>query len=303
MYPPAPGSARDERAERRWMSLVIREAQRPPARTAIRSGRSRVTPNVTRDEAAASRRCPQPARDHDHAGNPCGDEVSERSPCCPFLHGDQAIWARSSQRGRIMTTTIRVGAAVALAGLLVGCGGAQGTAPEDMSAAGHRDAARAHEEQGDRAGVRVSRGSPRLGGTESRIDLGAPHRDESRDHAAAAEALEARRIAACEEVPDDEQAPCPLAAHWQSASDVTGGVEIRLSDAAGSAEEVQHRIDCHRARMAVTGFAGSPRCPLGVLGLAVRATPAEGGGVSVRLTAPDEESAGQLRARAHAMRR
>jgi hypothetical protein len=202
-----------------------------------------------------------------------------------------------------MMATIRVGAAVALAVLLAGCGGAQGTAPEDMSASGHRDAARSHEEQGDRAGVRVSRGSARLSATESRVDLGALHRAEAHEHAAAAEALETQRAAVCEEVPEEEQTPCPFAAHRDSVSDVTGGVEIRLGEAAGSADEVQRRIDCHRARMAVEGFEGSPHCPLGVRGLAVRAIPAAHGGVSVRLTAPDEESAGQLRIRAHAMSR
>lgn len=200
-----------------------------------------------------------------------------------------------------MTTTIRIGAVFALAGLLVGCGGTQGTAPEDMSASRHRDAARSHEEQGERAGVQVSRGSARLGGTESRVDLGAPHRAEAREHAAAAAALESRRAAACEEVPEEEQTPCPFAAHRESVSDVAGGVEIRLGAGAGSADEVQRRIDCHRARMAVEGFIGSPHCPLGVRGLAVRATAGEHGGVSVRLTAPDEESAGQVRVRAHAM--
>ncbi len=200
-----------------------------------------------------------------------------------------------------MTTTIRIGAVVALAGLLVGCGGARGTAPEDMSASRHRDAARTHEEEGQRAGVHVSRGSARLGGTESSVDLGAPHRDEARGHAAAAATLENRRAAACEEVPEEEQTPCPFAAHRESVSDVEGGVEIRLGADAGDAEEVGHRIDCHRARMAIEGFVQSPHCPLGVRGLAVRATAAAHGGVSVRLTAPDEDSAGQLRVRAHAM--
>jgi hypothetical protein len=183
---------------------------------------------------------------------------------------------------------------------LAACGSG-GTDPHDMSADEHREVAAGHHTQGDEATPVPHR--PSRFGTDlaSERDPAAIHHAQGERHGAAAEALDAEVARSCEGVSPEEQARCMFAGGvLRSVEHVDGGAVLHLTAALGDAAAVEHRARCHYARMAQEGFTSNTHCPLGARDLVITASAATGG-VDLRLTSENEESARTVRDRAHAI--
>ncbi len=192
---------------------------------------------------------------------------------------------------------------VAVTGSWLGCGGAPGTRPEDMSAARHQEAAQEHQAQADRqtdhSHATTAAGHIQHGvGPEVIVehDPAGMHQEDAQAHAAAAAALERDLATACAGVAQPERSQCPFAGGATGATDVDSGVEIRLPAARGP--DVERRARCHRAWMAVQGLEHMAACPLGVRGVSVSVAP---GGALRIVTSEGDAAAAELRRRARAV--
>jgi len=202
-----------------------------------------------------------------------------------------------------------------LASILLGCGGAQGTEPQDMSAADHRAAADAHDEaaaghdaQYDPEAVDTRLPTGAAGGgqlydwaeevynpTASHSTAAREHDDVAAQHRRAAATLEAFERQQCASFPPSTRALCPLLGQLASADDVDGGVRLVFREGVNSDAAHQH-VACHVAFAGTQGREGMDHCPMYVPGARV-----ERGEDGATLLVTDEAGAvSDLRHRAHA---
>ena len=171
--------------------------------------------------------------------------------------------------------------------LFAACGGPQGTRPEDMSAAAHREAAAREEEEAETHADRYdpSAQAPSvLVPTEANLDTfytpefynptdvhrerSVEHRALAEQHRAAATALEAFEEQECARFPPVTRAACPLLAGLEGVDEVPHGVLFRFaSDAPPDA--VADHMRCHVAFAWTRGHEGMNHCPLYVQGATV----------------------------------
>ncbi|MCC7537166.1 MAG: hypothetical protein IT379_13170 [Deltaproteobacteria bacterium] len=179
--------------------------------------------------------------------------------------------------------------------VLLGCG-SRGTAPEDMSAAEHRQASREHHTTGDEVDRRPPTPLAGRAGVGPVDHDGASHHRLAAQHQAAADTLDAQLREACAGVAETEQRRCPWS-HSSSVEDVEGGARMRVA-AGSTAAEVESQARCHRARMMVDGLDHMTSCPFGVRGLVITARPVAGGAVDLVLTTTNADQVTELRRRA-----
>lgn len=170
---------------------------------------------------------------------------------------------------------------VALA--LLGCGG-PGTRPEDMSAAGHEEAARSADRISEHYQLR--RYSEEQLGFES-LNLEYIYQGHAEAHRLAATELRAGEVAACQKASAEERATCPLLGRrLREVELMPSGVRVVYADA--DAAELQRHVDCHHAFGAAVGRDGMSACPLYTRALRIDVQPAEGGGAVLNLESEDE---------------
>jgi hypothetical protein len=88
-------------------------------------------------------------------------------------------------------------------------------------------------------------------------------------HSKAAARLEAFEDVACQNVPREQRAACPLlASQVESVQNDPKGVLLRLKDSA-DADAIEKRLQCHLAYANATGFE-RPSCPLFVRGMTLK---------------------------------
>jgi hypothetical protein len=217
----------------------------------------------------------------------------------------------------------------------VGCGGAQGTAPHDMSAAEHEAAAEqeeatsaSHEAQYDpdvTAAPAACRPksvcwTARRNPTQVHRDDAAAHRALAARHREAGQALREAEARACVGIDDDDRdlspfyfrediasvGPLKEADHERSGKANlvrTVGVRVVFRAVPGlTAEWLQRSIDCHAARAAVVGH-DDPKmayCPAAVKGVRVSVT-STGDGFAAELRGTDQASVDEIVRRANGL--
>lgn len=221
---------------------------------------------------------------------------------------------------------------VILSGALVSACASAGTKPGDMTAAKHQAAAHAAEEEGGRHERRYDSAASAQAPcspydrelcstptsfwnpTEGHSQEGAQYRRFASKHTAASEALLAAEARACAGIPVAERDASPFRTRQDidrvETIDKEGlgggrllGARIVLRSRAGaSAEHLQHVIDCHLARWAVTGAADSavPSCPLAHKDVTAKVSAAHTG-FAVEIVAKDEQTAAMVIANARAL--
>jgi hypothetical protein len=225
---------------------------------------------------------------------------------------------------------------VVLGGVLaVGCGGAQGTAPHDMSAAQHEAAAEqeeaasaAHDAQYD-PNVSTSPApcppksvcwTARRNPTQLHRDDAAAHRDLAARHREAGQALRQAEARACVGIDDEDRDVSPFyfrediasveplreTDHERSGKSNlvrTVGVRVVFRAVPGlTAEWLQRSIECHSARAAVVGH-DDPKmsyCPAAVKGARVSVS-STGGGFAAELRGADQASIDEIVRRGNAL--
>lgn len=161
-----------------------------------------------------------------------------------------------------------------------------GARPHDDSAAGHRREAADHGAAADRSLV--------FTGSKAYYDsVYTEHKRIRAAHLRAAQELEAEYAAACGDAARDEVMAWPTITATDA---VPGGVILHLAPTEGSEEEVLARLECHRAALALDGFARFPDDPLAVERLDI-VVHHEQGGTAVMLGVEDEAHAKELRRR------
>lgn len=195
--------------------------------------------------------------------------------------------------------------------LIAGCGGSQGTRPDDMSAEEHRHAAAREDADSQRHGSQYdadsrhnlgpAAASPDLfygladyNPTEVHLARAQQHQDLANEHRAAAASLEAFEEQECARFPPRTRAACPLLGQVASVEDVPGGVRLGLSAETNAAAVADH-MRCHLAYARTQGREGMDHCPLYVEG----ATIATSDGIVLSTDAGDAATT-ELRRRAHA---
>lgn len=199
--------------------------------------------------------------------------------------------------------------AVAVAALtLLGCGGPQDPATEDMTASEHEDqAAREERLAQERAAAydpdarlrvgAVNPDSPVYYGAEVynptvvHLDEAREHREHAAAHLAVADGLRAYAEQECGEFPADTRASCPLLLGLESVENIERGVRMHFSSQLDLRPVVDH-IRCHIAFAAAEGREGIEHCALYVHGAEVRV---EGNSVILTTTVP--ENVAELRRR------
>jgi hypothetical protein len=210
----------------------------------------------------------------------------------------------------------------------VGCGGAQGTAPHDMSAAQHEAAAEqeeaasaAHDAQYDpnvstapapcapKSECWTARRNP----TQLHRDDAAAHRDLAERHRDAGQALRQAEGRACVGIDEEDRDLSPFyfredialveplkeTDHERAGKSNrvrTVGVRVVFRAVPGlTAEWLQRSIECHSARAAVVGH-DDPKmsyCPAAVKGVRVSVT-STGGGFAAELRGADQASIDEI---------
>lgn len=217
----------------------------------------------------------------------------------------------------------------ALAGALVSCASASGTAPHDMSAAAHEAAAAGEEKAGmdewarydpnawrgrDCRGIRLGELRPVCWSeprnpTARYLDEAERRRTLAERHRAASKALRDAEAIACGEVAvaDRDESPFlrredilwiePVREHERVA-----GAAVAFRRVPGLDATVLRDIaSCHAARNAVLGHARSESswCPLAIPGISIDSTE-RAGGVVLLITSPDDDRAAEVLRRARA---
>jgi hypothetical protein len=217
---------------------------------------------------------------------------------------------------------VAVSFAMTLAAL--GCASTPGARPEEMSAAGHEQAAREHAAQASsiEAGCNntnaaicwTSVGHP----TPETRQRAAMHQKMAADHRAASQALRDAEAQACTGVPERDRDESPFL-HREDiesvaplyapiASSKTGGqrlvgATVRFRAVPGmTAEWLQRIVDCHMARNAALGYEmpEMSECPLMIKSATATVT-STGTGFAVDVRSTDSEAANAIRRRAEAL--
>lgn len=128
-----------------------------------------------------------------------------------------------------------------------------GVGPDQMSAAGHREAAHRSDEIA-RQGPYLTRRS--WAPWTYSWDAGTEHLAERDAHLAAAELLVARYREACGDLPIAAQSSSPLARHARAVTATDGGVMLAIDPVIGSPEDLLAAIRCHRAWLALADRPG-----------------------------------------------
>lgn len=231
-----------------------------------------------------------------------------------------------------MFKSSRVFASVFVVGL-VGCAGAPGTAPQDMSAAQHEamakqedTAAVEHQAQHDpnasvsteRCGKSAPCWTSTSNPTEKHASDAEAHKEMAAKHRAAAGALAQAESQSCSgiDAEDRDESPfnhredissvAPLertVTRGKNSSKATSGAVVTFRALPGlTTEWLQHEMNCHLARAASTGFAMPEMayCPLMLKG--VKATVASAGdGFAVTVESEDPGTAKEILTRAQAL--
>lgn len=207
--------------------------------------------------------------------------------------------------------------AASLAGF--GCGGSQGTEPQDMSVAQHEKAAGADdvaaEQHGDQYNPNATQEQTRCakGGVcwsseenpteEHKADV-AKHHELAAKHRAAAQALRDAEANACAGIPDEDRDESP----FYHGHDIASVSEIKATTQRGkqqvesavgaravfravpglTAEWLQREVDCHLARAAAVGndMPEMDYCPLVLKGVNAKVS-STGDGFAIDVTSSD----------------
>ena len=167
----------------------------------------------------------------------------------------------------------------------VACGG-QGTQPDDMSAAEHRQAAAGDEASADEHESRydpdsratlgtstaatsdVFYGLDSYNPTEAHLGEAQALRDQAEQHREAAAALERYEDEQCARFPPATRPSCPLLGQVASVEDVDGGVRLHFVDGV-RVDAVADHMRCHLAYARTQGRQGMDHCPLYLEGVSV----------------------------------
>lgn len=210
-----------------------------------------------------------------------------------------------------------------LISLALGCASTPGARPEEMSAAGHEQAARQHA--GEAATLEsgcnnqnaeicwTSVGHP-TADTRQRAEM---HRRMAADHRAASQALRDAEARACVGIPERDRDQSPF--QRQEDIEKVEPLYVPLSPKSGgrrlvgatvqfravpgmTAEWLQRIIDCHVARNAAMGYEmpEMSNCPLMLKGATATVT-SSGNGFIVSIRSDDYDEAQAIRRRAEAL--
>lgn len=185
------------------------------------------------------------------------------------------------------------------ASLLLGCGGPQDPATEDLTAEEHEDQAAAEErlaqeraaEYDPDARMRVGSVNPDspvfygpevYNPTEVHLDAAREHREHAEAHRTVADQLRVYAQQECAEFPADTRASCPLLLGLETVENIDGGVRMHFASQLDLRPVVDH-IRCHIAFAAAEGREGIEHCALYVHGAQVRV---EGNSVILTTTVP-----------------
>lgn len=199
------------------------------------------------------------------------------------------------------------------------CGASQGTRPEDMTAAEHRDEARRHDREGMRAPyVRGSYlggyydpswGHPRGGSYwshgyypwsytwSSSWDAGASHFAQAEQHDAAAAVLEKRYRETCALVAPNTAALPPLDRFVRAVVATDTGVLLQLSKDAGPPDVLLAEIQCHTAWLQLEPRPEAARDITAVNGISYTIK-ADADAITVSISASEPGAITELRRRA-----
>lgn len=181
-----------------------------------------------------------------------------------------------------------------------------------MSAAEHREHARAEDEQ---AAAHEAQYDPdaehqtMVGSTDSTFafdivtynpteghrEEASAHREHGAAHRKAAAALERFEEAECAQFPPSTRGVCPLIGQVAGVENVADGVQITIADRANREAIVAH-ARCHLAFAATHGFEGMPTCPLYVKGVSIQD---QDGKLRLRVDESEDVGAVQRRTAAH----
>ncbi len=205
----------------------------------------------------------------------------------------------------------------------VGCASTPGARPEEMSAAGHEQAARQHAAQA----AAVEAGCNNTNAAICWTSVGHPtpetrqraeeHRRMAADHRAASQALRDAEANACVGVPERDRDESPflhredienVASIYVPVSAKTGGqrlvgATVTFRAVPGmTAEWLQRIVDCHMARNAAMGYEmpEMSECPLMIKGATATVT-STGAGFAVSIRSSDIDAANAIRQRAQAL--
>lgn len=184
-----------------------------------------------------------------------------------------------------------------------------GAHPHDMSAAEHREQARAedskaagHEGQYDPKGDEEHlTGSPQdsftyelttYNPTGKHLDQGAAHRDHASAHRQAARELERFEQSECAKFPPKTRAASPLIGQVASATNIEEGVRLTVAKGVNRDAMLAH-MRCHAAYAATLGFKGMDTSPLFIQGVSIEAA----GDDAITLMAQDPTSIAELQKR------
>jgi hypothetical protein len=206
---------------------------------------------------------------------------------------------------------------------IFGCASTPGARPEEMSAAGHEQAARQHAAEA----ATVERGCNNTNAAVCWTSVGHPtpetlqraeqHRRMAADHRAASQALRDAEARACTGIPERDRDESPflhredienVAPLYVPVSAKTGGqrlvgATVRFRAVPGmTAEWLQRIVDCHMARNAARGYElpDMSECPLMIKGATATVT-STGNGFAVSVRSDDYEAATKIRQRAEAL--
>ncbi|MCA9672596.1 MAG: hypothetical protein KC503_43680 [Myxococcales bacterium] len=203
----------------------------------------------------------------------------------------------------------------AIVALLAGCATTtRGARPDDMSAAKHRQAAKAerdkarrHQKQFDpnaqAAGVTQATGGATADAdavdvlynpTEQHRTAAAEHREHARQHEKAARALLRFENRSCKHITAKVRTACPLLGQVARVQDIEKGARLFLVKGVRIASLLEH-MRCHYAYGRTMGREGMSACPLYLKHLSIsRVTDAN----AIDVTASDSASVAEVRKRA-----
>lgn len=183
-----------------------------------------------------------------------------------------------------------------------------GSRPDDMSAAEHRATAERHAAEAAKSDALFDPAAKATRSPDEREDFGAyeevynptkvnleiaeKHREHSRQHRAAATALETFEKQECRGFSTPVRASCPLLGVVERVNNIEGGVRLLLSDGVNTRAAADH-MRCHYAFGRTRGRHGMSGCPLYLGDLEISVS----GKRSIDVIAKDPAIVEQLRTR------
>lgn len=174
--------------------------------------------------------------------------------------------------------------AVLVSPSLVGCGGAPGTNPDDMSAAEHREAAEAHDRETEEHEVQYDPRAVDVRQSYSTVvaDVvdetynptgvhavaAANHAEIAGEHRRAARALEAFEEGECAAFSPNIRQLCPLLGQLAAVENVDDGVRLEFREGVNT-DAARAHVACHIAFARTQGREGMDHCPMYVEGARV----------------------------------